>query len=361
MLQGPRSKDMGAAQALAEAIASRYGVPVEAITERLAVGGFRVKTDVDLDTAMSYAVDLTKLGGACLVVDAATGEPVEEAKQQEPVGLAAASGDIPIALGALEGGQIVVSTLDGEVDQPPKTQTAAAFGPTAPREDLEFLDDGDAEALAVDSTPYEPTELARPSPAAAHFAPPPSEVGDDELLLAEDPRAVHTARDEARAPIVLPPPSMSAMAPPATRPRGPSLGERLASARARARLSLARRGPLHFLTGAVLAVLVGFVLAHVVASLQETNAYPPLAAELKVAYAEAVDPNTYATLPDVRDGLQLIVDARQRRIAITGGIIWLVAAAGFAFLWFRKIRWEALEPPRPAREPDSEPPEAPAE
>lgn len=374
VLQGPRSSELGAAHALAEAIAARYGVPAEAISQRLAAGGFQVKSNVDLDTAMSYAVDLTKLGGACLVVDAATGEPVQAQKTDEPVGLAAASGDIPIALGALAGGDIVVSTLDGEVDQPAPSHTESAFSapgvgdgdaaapaaaPAAARQDLEFLDDGEDELLTLDASPYTPQPVADPAPAGDAFAPPSSDVSDDELMLAEDPRMVHTERDESRAPVALPPPTQTA-APRTARPRGPSLGEQLGNAMADARLSMARRGRFHFLAGAVLAVLIGFVIAHVVASIQETDAYPPLTKELKEAYAEAVDPNTYATLPEVRDGLQILVNSRQRRIAITSGLLWLAAAGAFAFLWFRKIRWEALEPPRPpapAVEPD---PQAPA-
>jgi hypothetical protein len=319
-------------------------VPTEAITERLAVGGFRVKSDVDLDTAMSYAVDLTKLGGACVVVDAQTGEALKnKPARDEPVGLAAASGDIPIALGALADGEIVVSTLDGEVDQPPLEHTASAFAaPGDTRADLEFVDDGDAAAaLALDASPYNPTELAAPSRGA--FAPPPSAVGDDELLLMDDPLEVHHRRDEARAPIVLPEPTIAATSR-TLRPRGPSLGTQLATAGINARLSLARRGSVNFMSGAVLAVVVGFLAAHIIASIQETNAFPPLEKELGEAYAEAVDRNAYAALPEVRADLQLLVESRQRRIAITGGLVWLAAAAAFGFVWFRKIPWETLEP-----------------
>jgi hypothetical protein len=355
VLRGPRSSEAGAAQALAQAIAARYRVPVEAITERLALGGFRVKSDVDLDTAMSYAVDLTKLGGACLVVDAATGEPVEPEGRDEPVGLAAASGAMPVGLGALDRGEIVVSTLDGEVDAPEPPVAAAAPAAAAPavtgagqRADLEFLDDGvGGDALALDASPYEPTELASPASRDTpdQFAPPPSDATEEELLLADDPRAGGPVAGEApRKPIILPEPSASAQ-PRAMRPRGPSLGERLARASRDARLSMANRGRLNFVAGVVLAVLVGFVAAHVVGAIQETGAYPPLEKELGDAYAEAVDPNTYATLPEVRAGMQILVDSRQRRIAITAALVWLATAAGFGFVWFRKIRWEALASP----------------
>lgn len=306
VLCGPRSDEPGAARALAGAIAARYSVPTEAIAERLAVGGFRVKSDVDLDTAMSYAVDLTKLGGACVILDAATGKPVERATPG------------PSGMGALDSGDLVVATLDGEVD------------------------DGD-EVLALDSSPYEPKELATPIQPDAAFAPPPTEIAAEELMLADDPRELRAAAQAAAParPIVLPEPSALATTA-APRPRGPGLGERAAKLGSEARASLARRGRLHVVAGALLAVLLGFAAAHVAGVIQESSAYPPIRAELGAAYAAATDPESHAALPQIREGMQELVDARQRRIAITSGLVWIAAGIGFGFLWFRKIRWERL-------------------
>ena len=321
VLRGPSSREPGAARALADAIAARYGVPVDAIADRLAAGGFRVKSGVDLDTAMAYAVDLTKLGGACIVVDAATGEPIETAKNSdpEPIGLAAAGRDVSMGLGALDSGNMVVATLDGAVD---------------PRGDLVFKDEG--ESLALDASPYEPTELAAPTRSESDFAPPPSEVADDELMLVEDPRQAREAI--AEQPVAAIPEPELAPAPPA----GPGFAERASRLGVEARRSLATRGRVHVAAGALLVVIAGFVAAHVIGVIQETSAYPPIHKELREAYAEATDPDSHAALPEIREGMQQLVESRQRRIAVTCALVWIAASAGVGFLWFRKIEWERL-------------------
>lgn len=65
-----RAQDPSSVPAVAAAIAARYRLPADAIGQRMAAGRFRVKANVDLDTAKAFARDLEGLGAVCTVVDA---------------------------------------------------------------------------------------------------------------------------------------------------------------------------------------------------------------------------------------------------------------------------------------------------
>src|SRR5829696_1691191 len=72
------SAEPGAAAKLARAMATHYGIDGNAIEQRLVVGRFRVKGNVDRATAHSFAADLTKLGAVVKV------ERAEEATPPRP-------------------------------------------------------------------------------------------------------------------------------------------------------------------------------------------------------------------------------------------------------------------------------------
>ena len=70
-----RAQDPGNVRGVAQAIADRYGMPVDAVAQRIAAGRFRVKAGVDLQTAQRFAADLERLGAVCAIVDAQRAEP----------------------------------------------------------------------------------------------------------------------------------------------------------------------------------------------------------------------------------------------------------------------------------------------
>lgn len=83
-IERARSEAPGAAAELAQAMAAHYGIDAAAIEQRLGVGRFRVKGNVDRATADSFAADLTKLGAVVKV------ERAEEATPPPPAAPAAA-------------------------------------------------------------------------------------------------------------------------------------------------------------------------------------------------------------------------------------------------------------------------------
>lgn len=338
VLKGRRGDAPGDLDSLAQAISKRYGVPAAAIVQRLRAGAFRVKSNVDLETARRYAGDLAALGGDCVVLDVASGAEVELSRSSdpEPVGLAAAGGSFAASLGALEEGQLALATLD-EAASPTRSGRRAP----APADDEALLQ--------LDDGPYVPPG----EPAGDRFAPPPSDVADDALLVLEDDPIV-----EARRRAAAPPPEPAA-APPAEpvaaleaaaaiepaaeeAAPGPSVAQRASSLLDAARASLAGRGRAHFLSGVLVAVLLGFPVAHLVASVQEASAYSQVRSDLRKAYAEATDPETYAGLSEIRAGARDLMDARQHRIAVTGALVWLAVAAAVAYAWFRLVPWQRL-------------------
>ncbi len=372
-------------QVLADAVAERYGLPAAQIAERLAAGKMRVKTNVDLATAETFAADLEQLGAVCAIVDAETGATV--ARAQAPVApairpttpppfaapkvaaapaapkppaptapkaaaVAAPAAKAPVAftsglsaaysgtatdadLGALGSGELSLSLLDGGDEQPSSSGSMpASFEPP------------------VDATPAD-MRAGRPSASPVRqepidlFAPPDSE-GQPELEVLLDVRAERrggtTAPPQTHAePATVPvgraaratgqmasePPLASAA--PAT--RGGGLGARLADARVR------------LAAGAMLAILLGFVPAHIFASMREGPAYAAIDRDV----ARRQDPRQVVGLDDwaALDGFRAQQlarkEAKQRDIALVALVLWAVVSAGVGFVWFRVIDWDKLE------------------
>ena len=329
-------------RSLASAIAARYGVPVDALVSRLSVGSFRVKSGADLETATRYARDLEGIGAVCELRDSTTGRVLELTNPDDPSGLAAASNRFSQDLGALDQGNLALSTLDGRTGDtaPPPVGVAMSepYNLTTPPAGMPALP---------------------PSDGPSAFAPPVSEAAEEELMLAVDPRLPAEGYEETAAPP--PPRTMAAEMPdgaPArvlssvpqdaghAKPGGPSLGERFSRTVADGRTGLAKRSRGAFIAGVAIALVLGMFVAHVVAVFQETNAYSPVRKDLLVSYSEATDPDAHAALTSIRAGAADILQSRKRRIAITSLVVWVLAATGIAFLWFRVVPWERLARPQ---------------
>lgn len=258
-----RAQDPAATAQVASAIADRYGMPEEAIARRMAAGRFRVKANVDLETAKKFAADLERLGAVCTVARASASAPVDSPSgrvgkaatvlqsppaipagrarpapgkptvkatpgppasarppgppvphsrsSQEPdyqSGLSAAFATTPSQgqqLGALESGEFKLSALDGSEDLPASYAPPVAPAPQPPV-DFEPPDDDDEELQLLDMTPTPPPP---PGPSES-FAPPvdafapPSE---DSVIEIDD--ALMTSQNT--------PPPMPAAAPPQQR------------------------------------------------------------------------------------------------------------------------------------------------
>ena len=327
---------------LAAAIAEHYGLPVAELRVRLAKGRFRVKGNCDRDTAESYTRDLTRLGARC-AIEGGDDAPTRTASPSLPPrpqnsslpprtttpaparpsgklqsGLAAAfSGETPAAsLGALadDAGMLKLASVDG-ADEPAPAAPPAVFEPppSPPR------------------TATKP-KVAEPPPVDM-FAPPDAEaeaafkveLADDEVERSAKKRA---SIPPATAPAAAPEPpsriSRPSMQPPhavVAQPRG------LADPKTR------------FALGVLVAIVVGFIPAHAIASLREHAAYSEIDRLVDKTQHEADTQDAYDALDAFRAReLARKYDARHNA-ALLAFLIWAAAGGGIAYVWFRRIRW----------------------
>lgn len=315
---------------LAAAIAAHYGLPIADLRTRIASGRFRVKGNADRATADTYVQDLEALGARCSIEAASeanvskTPLPFPAVVPVVPVvpavahttsgsknfqsGLSAAfSGEqAQGGLGVLDDNASVfsLSSVDGSdrTDAPPAT----AFAPPPPPH-------------AVVAAPQSPIDM---------FAPPDADDDNAQVNLEPEPdqRAAKKHVDlqpatEPVAPDARPSrPSMQAPAV-ATGPRPSGLAD----------------PKLRFAAGVIIAILVGFIPAHVVASMRERSAYAEIDAKVDEVQQQADAPDTYASLDAFR-ATQLEHKHEDRRTAaLLALLIWAAGAAGVAFVWFKKI------------------------
>ncbi len=94
------------------------------------------------------------------------------------------------------------------------------------------------------------------------------------------------------------------------------------------------------IAGVVLAILIGFLPAHLIASIRETSAFQKIDDQITATQAAADTPEMYATLDAFRAAQLDRKESERRSIALTSMLIWAVVAAGVGYLWFRRIPWD---------------------
>ena len=340
-------------QRLAEAIGKHYGLPPQGLLERLKQGRFRVKGNADKVTADLYVRDLELLGAVCSVEESTpdnaqkiTPMPFPAVRPQTPVagvpttrasqpsmtsGLSAAfSGEQPAAdLGALGGGDIPLSlaSVDGTDTQgdapvaafePPAGGLPASIGPAA-----EKKKPAEKKAKPKD----EPLDL---------FAPPDQQGEEFQVKIAADEQEKSARKSQ---PSMQPP--MRASQPSLATPSG---GVAVVGGTAAA----SKLGPLanervRFVAGIALAILLGFVPAHLIASSREKDAYAEIDQKVIHAQQQADTPDTYATLDKTRADLRDRKESERTTAAILALVIWGAVGGAIAFAWFKKIPWDSLE------------------
>ena len=93
----------------------------------------------------------------------------------------------------------------------------------------------------------------------------------------------------------------------------------------------------------LLAVVIGFLPAHVIASARESSAFKEIDNKVLVAQQHADTPDAYATLDRMRADQLARKESEQRNAAIIAFAIWALVGGGIAFAWFKKIPWDRLE------------------
>lgn len=391
-IERPRDPDPDASARLAAAIASRYGLPEGAIAQRLAAGRFRVKSNVDLPTARAFASELQRLGAVVAIVDAGTGQPIAgdppaaSAAAVPPVGLAAAGGARAGAAASSSALAGAAASTSAARDQSPLAGAAASTGAArdhspldgaAPRtaaaaddstglaaalgnasrssqQDLGALAAEQGMSLAVSS--LDGADDAAPATADAAFAPDeaafaPPESDHDELKLAVDLRPASEPPAAAGEFLTLAPEGEPAPPAPPSAPRPASLPPAFAPEQAartdavsRARRALASDDRLRFTAGVLLILALGFLPAHLLASVREDSAYSQVRKEVRAAYAEVRTADQWHALDPYLAGQLDVMDSQRTNITVTSLLLWALVAAGLGFVWFRVIDWNRLAP-----------------
>ncbi len=242
-------------------------------------------------------------------------------------GLSAAySQQVPVTsdLGALGEDALSLSSLDGEdavgIDGPfdvrsPSSSMPASIGP-APES---------ASPVKFASKPNSAPVVARTATPAPldMFAPPDAEEAEQIVNLAPA-----EARPEPK------PAQTPALGVPKTTRKAPVQGVTMGG------VAVAETPRSRIIAGVVLAILIGFIPAHLIASMRENSAFQKIDDQIIATQAAADTPEMYATLDAFRDAQIDRKKSERRSIALTSMLIWAVIGAGVAYVWFRRIPWD---------------------
>ncbi|MBV8761964.1 MAG: hypothetical protein JO257_32015 [Deltaproteobacteria bacterium] len=383
-VEGAVDRSPGGTARLAEAIAKHYGLPVEELEKRLDAGRFRVKGNVDRATADTYVRDLERLGACCSVEDAETSPsratPLPVRPATPPAGLPVARPTTPPAAaqppprpsGSILGDQppsrpsappSALASMPRPSTPPPvagayTSGLAAGFGEAAhsglgalEREDATFslgsVDGTDAEEAAIEKSPEPmfapppakdaggPTKKAKPKDEPVDmFAPPDAESDNFKVDLAEEDKKFDRKRTTT-------PPAAAPVVPP-TRASQPNIAAQAPVTSVKSKLGPLADEKVRMIAGALLAVLLGFLPAHLYASSREKAAYAEIDQKLQSIQIAADSPEAYSALDKTRsDFLERKRDER-RNIAVIALVIWALVGGGLAYGWFRRVPWDDL-------------------
>lgn len=239
-------------------------------------------------------------------------------------GLSAAySQQIPVAtdLGAIGDDVWSLSTLDGN---DAIAGSEDSFGPPSP-----------GMAASIGPAPEPPAATFAPKPMTPPvadtpldlFRPPDAEEAEQQVDLAvESASAPRTRGNKPTTPPLSPTPAMRK----APVSQGVSMGGTAAGEMPRARLA----------AGIFLAILLGFLPAHLIASMREGSAFKKIDDQINAAQSAADTPEMYAALDPFRDAQLARKESERRSIALQSLLIWAVFAAGLGYVWFRVIPWD---------------------
>lgn len=394
-VDGATDSSPGGIERLAEAIGRHYGLPGADFLARLQKGRFKVKSNTDRETADTYVRDLERLGALCTIEEATAANsqrttpipfpavrpatppvgtptarpsgsmlpPQPRASTPPPVGgftsglSAAFSGEQPAAsLGVLEGGDIplALSSVDGTDKSGPTA--AAAFEPPPGGGGLP------ASIGPAVEKPKPAEKQARPKDEPLDLFAPPDQQGEEfQVNIAADEIDISARKRASTPPPMETVPQSSsqqlarAKSEPVARKSQPSLQVPNVTATPAGGVSVvggtsapSKLGPLgnervRFVAGVVLAILLGFVPAHLVASMREADAYAEIDQKVIHAQQEADSPEMYALLDRTRADYRERKEAERRNAAIIAFVVWGIVGGGIAFVWFKKIPWDSFE------------------
>jgi hypothetical protein len=177
------------------------------------------------------------------------------------------------------------------------------------------------------------------------FAPPETQGGEPALELAIDEPALRAPAPTPPPQVIDPGPTSSDRQRSATPPSSPVLRPRPQSQpAATVPIGVVVTPPARwrFAAGILLAVMLGFLPAHVVASIREQAAFDAIderVVEIQAQVGSRTPPVPYAELDAFRDEQLDAKRAARRNITLLGFAIWGVGGAAIGFAWFRYAPW----------------------
>lgn len=311
---------------MAAALAAKYRLPEAQVAKHLASGRFRVKTNLDLIVAQKFAAELEAMG-AVVSVDEATSALV---KPPAPAGhftsgLSAAYGPSAsqeMALGALETFDVSshsmpslsLSSLDGSDDSPATLATPVLPAPSSPR-----------------------AEAAPPPPRDAFAAP---DSQEEELVLAL-PQAAPKPKPQTLAPAASSPASTAptkdlSVRPPLRRPSAESVSVSEDDVPAD-QAPLMERPRARFVLGLLLALVIGYLPAHLYSSHAESRDFAAIRLEVVEAQKGDLSLLQWEDLAIVRADAQRRMASARTRIFVSTLVLWLLCGSGVGYLWWRRF------------------------
>ncbi len=360
------------AQRLAEAIASHYGLPAADMLARLRSGRFRVKGNVDRATADSYVRDLQALGARCTIEEAnavnSLPTPVPGSLQRPPAAPSRPSGSAladappsrpsappsalagyarpstpPPVAGAYQSGLAAAFTSEaasssgglGALERDDATFSLASVdgGDDAPNEIEKSPEPAFGVPASIGPAIAKASEPKKPKPKdipVDMFAPPDAESDNFKVDIAADEQEL--TRKRLTTPPAAPPlrASQPAIAQPPPVTVKPSKLGPLADERVRT------------IAGVVLAIVIGFLPAHLIARSREASAYHEIDTQLVSLQAQAETPEEWEQLDHTRASFLERKKDERRNIALMALVIWALVGGGLGYAWFRKIPWDEL-------------------
>jgi hypothetical protein len=231
----------------------------------------------------------------------------------------------PAGAGAGSAGAKVGRAADAPLDlfAPPHTELDDALVELA-EDELEWTR---KRMTAPPGTPPDPGLSPSPAPASA-------------VQLAEAVGGTSGLATSSLLRSASPPPS-SSISPvlPPTPHRAPQVAPRI---RLATQAYVVRSPRARFAAGVLLAIVLGFVPAHIVASLREDQEYRLIDARV-IATQTAVDSQaSYDALDAFRTGQLGAKRGARNTIALTALLIWAATGSVIAYVWFRRVPWARL-------------------
>src|SRR5262245_58086403 len=98
-----------------------------------------------------------------------------------------------------------------------------------------------------------------------------------------------------------------------------------------------------FASGVVVAIVVGFLPAHFIASARERAAFREIDAHVVSVQSRTDAPLDDAALDQFRAEQKDRKQSERRSIALASLAVWALLGAAVAYLWFRRIPWDRLD------------------